>query len=161
MVLITSAWCEGSDEPACTNDLVRALASRINKICKLKKTPNNFKTSSLSGHARSSDYKRLLDQISCLYALFSWSRYLTLVPLNSKSRFIIIVSGLKIKPVLTYRQNLKKVQIYPPQKLSQHIHPGKWNAAGPQQHTKEKRLPGMLTYKVGHPCRLRFSRLHE
>ena len=35
------------------------------------------------------------------------------------------------------------------------------NAAGPQQHTKDKRLPGMLMYKVGHPCRLRFSWLHE
>ena len=47
------------------------------------------------------------------------------------------ISGLKIKPVLPYRQNLKKVQTYPPPKLSQHIHPGKWNAAGPQQHTKD------------------------
>ena len=36
--------------------------------------------------------------------------------------------------------------------------PGKLNAVGPQQHTKDKRLPGMLTYQVGHPCRLR---LHE
>ena len=44
MVLITSACGEGSDEPACTHDLARAFASRINKICKLKKTPNNFKT---------------------------------------------------------------------------------------------------------------------
>ena len=83
MVLITSACGEGSDEPACTHDLARAFASRINKICKLKKTPNNFWTSSLSGHARISDSKRLLDQISCLYAIFSRSRCLTLVPLNS------------------------------------------------------------------------------
>ena len=37
----------------------------------------------------------------------------------------------------------------------------KMNAAGPQQHTKDKRLPGMLTYKVSHPCRLRFGWLHE
>ena len=59
MVLITSACGEGFDEPACTHDLARAFASRINKVCKLKKTPNNFKTSSLSGHARMSDYKRL------------------------------------------------------------------------------------------------------
>ena len=86
-----------------------------------------------------------IDKISCLYALFSWSRYLTLVPLNSNRWFIIIVSGLN-KPVLPYRQNLKKVQIYPPPKLSQHIHPGNWNAAGPQQNTKDTRLPGMLTY---------------
>ena len=42
--------------------------------------------------------------------------------------FIIIVSGLKIKPVLPYRQNLKKVQTYPPSKRSLHIHPGKRNA---------------------------------
>ena len=42
MVLITSACGEGSDEPACTHDLVRTFASRINKVCKLKKTPNNF-----------------------------------------------------------------------------------------------------------------------
>ena len=41
MDLITLACGEGSDEPACTHDLVRALASRINKVCKLKKTPNN------------------------------------------------------------------------------------------------------------------------
>ena len=40
MVLITSAFGEGSDEPACTHDLARAFASRINKVCKLKKTPN-------------------------------------------------------------------------------------------------------------------------
>ena len=59
MVLITSACGEGSDEPACTHDLVRAAASRINKVCKLKNTPNNFFTSGLSGHARKSDYKRL------------------------------------------------------------------------------------------------------
>ena len=42
MVLITSACGEGSDEPACTHDLAKAFASRINKVCKLKKTPNNF-----------------------------------------------------------------------------------------------------------------------
>ena len=59
MVLITSACGEGSDEPACTHDLARDFASRINKVCKLKKTPNNFCTSSLSGHARMSDYERL------------------------------------------------------------------------------------------------------
>ena len=57
MVLITSVCGEGSDESACTPDIVRAFASR--KICKLKKTPNDFWTSSLSGHARISDYKRL------------------------------------------------------------------------------------------------------
>ena len=45
----------------------------------------------------------------------------------------------------------------PPPKHSQHIHP----AAGPQQQTIDKRLPGMLTYKVGYPCRLHFSWLHE
>ena len=37
MVLITSACGEGSDKPACTHDLARAFASRINKVCKLKK----------------------------------------------------------------------------------------------------------------------------
>ena len=42
MFLITLVCGEGSDEPACTHDLARAFASRINKICKLKKTPNNF-----------------------------------------------------------------------------------------------------------------------
>ena len=42
MVLITSVRVEGSDEPACTHDLAMAFASRINKVCKLKKTPNNF-----------------------------------------------------------------------------------------------------------------------
>ena len=44
MVLITSACGECSDEPACTctHDLGRAFASRINKVCKLKKTANNF-----------------------------------------------------------------------------------------------------------------------
>ena len=42
MVLITSACGEGSDEPACTHDLARAFASRINKVFKLKKTQNNF-----------------------------------------------------------------------------------------------------------------------
>ena len=52
MVLITSACGEGSDEPACTHDVARDFASRINKVCKLKKT-------SLSGHARMSDFKRL------------------------------------------------------------------------------------------------------
>ena len=59
MALITSACGDGSDEPACTHDLVRAFASRINKVSKLKKTPNNCLTSCLSGHARMSDYKRL------------------------------------------------------------------------------------------------------
>ena len=56
MVLVTSASGEGSDEPACMHDLARAFASRINKVCKLKKTPNNFKTSSPSGHSRMSYY---------------------------------------------------------------------------------------------------------
>ena len=42
MVLITSASGEGSDEPACTHDLASAFASRINKVYKLEKTPNNF-----------------------------------------------------------------------------------------------------------------------
>ena len=42
MVLITSACGEGSGEPACTHDFARDFASRINKVCKLKKTPNNF-----------------------------------------------------------------------------------------------------------------------
>ena len=42
MVLITSACCKGSDEPACTHDLARGFSSLINKVCKLKKTPNNF-----------------------------------------------------------------------------------------------------------------------
>ena len=40
MVLITSACGEGSGEPACTHDIARAFAFRINKVC--KKTPNNF-----------------------------------------------------------------------------------------------------------------------
>ena len=53
---ITSVCGEGSDEPACTHDLARTFASRINKVCKLKKTPNIFLTSSLSGHARMGDY---------------------------------------------------------------------------------------------------------
>ena len=42
MVLITSENGEGSDEPACTHDLARAFASRINRVCKLKKTWNIF-----------------------------------------------------------------------------------------------------------------------
>ena len=58
-VLITSVCGEGSDESACTHDLARAFAYGINKVCKLQKTPNNFETSSLSGDARMSDYKRL------------------------------------------------------------------------------------------------------
>ena len=41
VVLITSACGEGSDEPACTHDLARAFAPRINEVCKLKKTLNN------------------------------------------------------------------------------------------------------------------------
>ena len=42
MVLVKSACDEGANEPACMHDLARAFASRINKVCKLKKTPNNF-----------------------------------------------------------------------------------------------------------------------
>ena len=56
LVLITSACGRGSDEPACTHNLARVFASRISKVCKLKKTPNNFKTSSPSGHSRLGDY---------------------------------------------------------------------------------------------------------
>ena len=41
MMVITPACDEGSDEPTCTHDLARAFATRINKVCKLKKTPNN------------------------------------------------------------------------------------------------------------------------
>ena len=59
MVLITLACGECSDGPACTQDHARAFTFRTNKVCKLKKTLKNFKTSSLSGHARMSDYKRL------------------------------------------------------------------------------------------------------
>ena len=51
---------EGSDEHACTHNFTRVFASRTSKVCKLKKTPNNFKTSSPSGHSRLSDYLRLL-----------------------------------------------------------------------------------------------------
>ena len=108
MVRITSACDEGSNEPACTHDLARVFASRINKVCKLKKTPNNLRhLVSLGDYLEAfSDMREV--QISCLYTLFSCSRYLTLVPLNSNWWFIIIVSGLKIKPALPYRQNLKK-----------------------------------------------------
>ena len=42
MVLVTSACGEGSNEPACMHDLARALTSRLNKVCKLKKTLKNF-----------------------------------------------------------------------------------------------------------------------
>ena len=42
MVPITSACGEGSDEPACTHDLPRAFATRINNVCELKMSPNNF-----------------------------------------------------------------------------------------------------------------------
>ena len=42
MVLITSARGEGSDGPACAHGLARASVSRINKVCKLRKTQNNF-----------------------------------------------------------------------------------------------------------------------
>ena len=42
MVLIMSVCGEGSDEPACTHDLARAFGSRINKVCKLKKTLKLF-----------------------------------------------------------------------------------------------------------------------
>ena len=63
MVLITLACGEGSDKPACTHYLARAFASRINKVFKLKKTPNNLLNSSLSGHTRMSDYKRLFSDM--------------------------------------------------------------------------------------------------
>ena len=138
---------------------------RINKVCKLKKTTNNFQTSSRSGHDRMNDY-------CCFFGyavrpnLVFVCPFLMIQILNPcPAEFWLVIYyyciRLKIKPVLPYRQNLKKVQTYPPPKLSQHIQPGKWNAAGPQQHTKDKRLQGMLLYKVGHPCRLRFSWLHE
>ena len=42
MVPITSACGEGSDVLACTHDLARVFASRINTVYKLKRTPNNF-----------------------------------------------------------------------------------------------------------------------
>ena len=42
MVLVTSACCEGFDESARMHDLASAFASRIYKVFKLKKTPNNF-----------------------------------------------------------------------------------------------------------------------
>ena len=41
-VLITPVCAECSYEHACTHDLARAFASCINKVCKLKNTPNNF-----------------------------------------------------------------------------------------------------------------------
>ena len=49
----------------------------------------------------------------------------------------------------------------PPPRFSQHICRGKCKAAGLQQYTKDKRLPGILTYKVGRPSHLRFSWSHE
>ena len=39
---VTSARGEGSGKPTCMHDLARAFASRINKVCKLKKTLNKF-----------------------------------------------------------------------------------------------------------------------
>ena len=43
-IVFLNTWACGkeSDEPACTHDLDRAFASRINKVCKLKKTQNNY-----------------------------------------------------------------------------------------------------------------------
>ena len=42
MVLVSSACGEGSDDPACMHDLAMAFVSGINKVCRLKMTPNNF-----------------------------------------------------------------------------------------------------------------------
>ena len=57
MVLITSVCGEGSVVPACTHDLAWAFAPRIYKqSMQVEEDSNNFKTSSLSGHARMSDY---------------------------------------------------------------------------------------------------------
>ena len=42
LVLVILACGEGSVEPACVHDLAWAFASRINKVCKLKKNLNNF-----------------------------------------------------------------------------------------------------------------------
>ena len=43
MVLVTAACGEGSDKPACVHDLARVFPSRVNKACKLKKTPTTFR----------------------------------------------------------------------------------------------------------------------
>ena len=63
MVINTSACGEGSEEPACTHDLAMTFASSINKECKLKNTPKDFKTSSSAVHDRMSDYKRLFSDM--------------------------------------------------------------------------------------------------
>ena len=42
LALITLVCGEVSDQPACMHGLARAFVSRINKVCKLKKTPNNL-----------------------------------------------------------------------------------------------------------------------
>ena len=81
----------------------------------------------------------------------------TLVSLNSNWWFIIIVSGLKIKPVFAIQTEFeKKCKPTLPRNFYNISIPENERAC-PQQHIKDTRLSGMLTYKVGHPCRLRFS----
>ena len=197
MVLIISTCGEGSDEPACTHVLVRAFASCIIKVCKLKKTPNNFNTSIVSldtpewaiirgffGYAIRPNLTfvcpflmiKILNPCPAEFQLVIYyycirlenqtslvmvERLFLTVPRGCLQFVIVVFPDHTHLLFLPYRHNLKKVQPYPPPKFSQHIHSRKWNAAGPQQHSKDKHLPGMLTYKVGHPCRLRFSWLHE
>ena len=52
MVLITSAYGEGSDEPVCTHDLARAFAFSHKQCGQVEDDSRQLR----SGHARMSDY---------------------------------------------------------------------------------------------------------
>ena len=137
--------CEGSHKPACKHDLARTFASCINKICKLKKTPKTFR------HLVSLDTPE--------WAII---RGLTLAPLNYNWWFIIIVSGLKSNQFSHTDKVWKKCKPTLPQNFHNISIPEN-EMQQPQLHTKDKRLPGMLTYIVSHSksCFLRFRWLHE
>ena len=82
MVLITSARGEGSDEPACTHDLARALAFRINEVCKFRhlvslKTPEKAIIRGFFGYAMIPNL-----MFVCPFLMIKILS-VTLVPLNS------------------------------------------------------------------------------
>ena len=170
MVLITSACGEDSDKPACTHDLARAFTSHINKVCKLKKKPEQLFRYLVS--LDTPEWAIIRDFFSDMrYNLMFVCPFLMIQILNpcpAEHLLVIYYYCIRLKNHTSFAIQTKFEESAappppPPQKKKTFItYPSQeMKCSRSPAATRGKRLPDMLKYKVGHPCRLRFSWLHE
>ena len=167
MVLITSACGEDSDKPACTHDLARAFTSHINKVCKLKK--NRYLVS-----LDTPEWAIIRDFFSDMrYNLMFVCPFLMIQILNpcpAEHLLVIYYYCIRLKNHTSFAIQTKFEESAPPPPPKKKKKKKKTFITCPSREmkcnrspaaTRGKRLPDMLKYNVGHPCRLRFSWLHE